>query len=237
MPIYRLSHEPVFPPAYLAEDGLLAVGGDLSPARLVAAYRAGIFPWYSEGDPILWWSPDPRMVYFPGRAHVPRRLLRTLRQGRFQITLDRDFRAVIRACAETPRRHEKGTWITAEMEAAYIDLHDVGHSHSVEAWRDGVLVGGLYGVALGACFFGESMFSRERDASKVAFATFAAHFHAVGGAIIDCQVSNPHLVRLGAEEVPRRRFLGLLDRALQQRLHPGAWNPKQFSSGGYPPEV
>ena len=228
MPIFKLSEELVFPPVHLAEDGLLAIGGDLSRARLLLAYRSGIFPWYSQGEPILWWSPDPRMVVFPQEAHASRRLRRKLRQGVFQITLNQDFRGVVRACAETPRRHEEGTWITQDMEAAYVALHDAGHACSIEAWRDGELAGGFYGVAIGACFFGESMFTRESDASKAAFAVFAAHFGAAGGLLIDCQVANPHLARLGAREIPRKRFLSLLAQGVKGNLTADAWNPHQF---------
>ncbi|HHH13116.1 MAG TPA: leucyl/phenylalanyl-tRNA--protein transferase [Thiolapillus brandeum] len=201
-----------FPDPATAEtepDGLLAVGGDLSPARLVNAYRQGIFPWYSAGQPILWWSPDPRMVLFPERLHVSRSLRRTLRRGTFEVTFDRDFGAVIRACA-APREGQGGTWITPEMIDAYETLHRLGLAHSVEAWHRGELAGGLYGVALGRLFFGESMFSAVSDASKVAFVQLVRTLQALGCPMIDCQVHTDHLESLGAELVPRRHFLQLL---------------------------
>ncbi len=192
-------------------DGLLAVGGDLTVTRLLAAYRRGIFPWYSEGQPILWWSPDPRMVLFPERLHVSRSLRKTLRRNRFRLTVDHDFEAVIRGCA-APRREEPGTWITEEMRRAYIRLHRAGHAHSVEVWEGERLVGGLYGVAIGRVFFGESMFSRVSDASKAGFAGFVRQLAAAGFELIDCQVYSAHLASLGAETIPRQRFTALLDR-------------------------
>ncbi len=190
-------------------DGLLAVGGDLSPTRLVQAYRQGIFPWYSAGQPILWWSPNPRMVLFPERLHVSRSLRKTLRRGRFDVTFDRDFDAVIHACA-APRKDEEGTWITPEMIDAYRRLHALGLAHSVEAWHEGELAGGLYGVTLGRVFFGESMFSRMNDASKVAFVHLVRTLERHGWPLVDCQVHTAHLESLGAERLPRRRFLDLL---------------------------
>ncbi len=205
--------EQPFPDPQTAEtdpDGLLAVGGDLSPARLINAYRRGIFPWYSAGQPILWWSPDPRMVLFPERLHVSRSLRRTLRRGEYQITFDRDFGAVIRACAEVPRPGQEGTWITPEMMEAYETLHRLGLAHSVEAWYRGELAGGLYGVALGRIFFGESMFSTRSDASKVAFVHLVRSLQAAGSPLIDCQVHTDHLASLGAAPLPRARFLELL---------------------------
>lgn len=192
-------------------DGLLAVGGDLTVTRLLAAYRRGIFPWYSDDQPILWWSPDPRMVLFPEKLHLSRSLRKTLRHNRFRLTVDHDFEAVIRACAE-PRPHQPGTWITPEMRAAYLRLHRTGHAHSVEAWLDGELAGGLYGVAIGRVFFGESMFTRVTDASKVAFAGFTRFLQAAGFGLIDCQVHSEHLASLGAEPIPRPRFTDLLTR-------------------------
>ena len=174
LPVYRLGPELEFPPPAAAEPGgLLAVGGDLSPERLLLAYSQGIFPWYDESLPILWHSPDPRTVLVPSELHVPKSLAKTLRRRSFRLSLDADFARVIAACAEAPRPRGEGTWITDEMRAAYVRLHDRGFAHSVEAWRDGELAGGLYGVALGRCFFGESMFAHCPDASKVAFATLA----------------------------------------------------------------
>ncbi len=201
-----------FPDPNLAEsepDGLLAVGGDLHPRRLIRAYRQGIFPWYNPGQPILWWSPDPRMVLFPERLHVSRSLRKVIRQGRFQISFDQDFAGVIRRCA-APRPGQSGTWITPEMERAYLRLHELGAAHSVEAWQNGELVGGLYGVAQGRVFFGESMFSFASNASKVAFATLVQCLETLGWALIDCQVHTAHLASLGAELIPRARFLEVL---------------------------
>jgi leucyl/phenylalanyl-tRNA--protein transferase len=214
-----------FPPAELASpEGLLAVGGDLSSARLLAAYRHGIFPWYNPGQPVLWWCPDPRTVLFPERLKVARSLRKTLRHGAFGVTLDRDFAGVIDACAEPRDRHPgAGTWITREMREAYCRLHAEGHAHSVEAWRDGELVGGLYGVALGGVFFGESMFARATDASKVAFVRLVRQLSAWGFTLIDCQLPSAHLFSLGAEEIPRRRFLALLEGALAPPAPPAPW--------------
>jgi leucyl/phenylalanyl-tRNA--protein transferase len=196
-------------------NGLLAVGGDLAPRRLLAAYRAGIFPWFSEGQPILWWSPDPRMLLFPDELQVSRSLRKTLRRGRFEVSVDQAFAEVIRGCAG-PRRDGDGTWLLPEMIAAYSELHRLGLAHSVETWQDGELVGGLYGVSLGRAFFGESMFSRASDASKVALVYLAELCNQAGFAFIDCQVYTEHLHRLGAREIPRTVFLQHLERALQQ---------------------
>ena len=210
MAVFRLTEAPIFPPPHLAEpEGLLAVGGDLSSERLLAAYRLGIFPWYGPGDPILWWTPDPRLVLFPGRMRVSRRLARTLRSGRFTVRTDTAFQEVIAACA-APRRDGEGTWLGPEMRAAYIRLHELGHAHSVECFRGDALAGGFYGVALGRVFFGESMFSRERDASKVALAALAERAPDLGIELVDCQVTSAHLLSLGAEEIPRARFQLLL---------------------------
>jgi len=201
-----------FPPLEQALEepaGLLAAGGDLSPQRLLAAYRRGIFPWYSPGQPVLWWSPDPRAVLFPEEFRIRRSLAKTLRNRGFSATLDRDFAAVIDGCA-APRAGSPGTWITAEMRAAYLELHRLGCGHSIEIWLDGALAGGLYGVRLGGIFFGESMFSRERDASKAAMAQLVAVCHANALAVIDCQLPSRHLASLGARSIPRRQFQGLL---------------------------
>ncbi|OEY67211.1 leucyl/phenylalanyl-tRNA--protein transferase [Marinobacter sp. X15-166B] len=195
--------------ALVEPDGLLAVGGDLSPERLLLAYRHGIFPWYSDNQPILWWSPDPRCILRPERIHVSRSLRRTLNQRRFTVTLNRDFRAVIELCADS---RDDGTWITEEMIAAYTRLHRQGHAHSIEAWDDrGALVGGLYGIALGRCFFGESMFSLQTDASKVIMVHLAHQLAAWGYVVMDCQVESGHLLRMGAECVPRTEFLSILE--------------------------
>lgn len=200
------------PDQALAEpDGLLAAGGDLSAERLIYAYRHGIFPWYNVGDPILWWSPDPRLVLFPDDLHISRNLRRTLRHSAFEISTDKAFAEVIAACA-APRKDEAGTWITPAMVAAYNRLHHLGYAHSVEVWMDGELAGGLYGLAMGAAFFGESMFARHTDASKIALAHLAALFGHHPAALIDCQMYSAHLESLGARTVPRREFLALLDR-------------------------
>ncbi|HYC10304.1 MAG TPA: leucyl/phenylalanyl-tRNA--protein transferase [Steroidobacteraceae bacterium] len=201
-----------FPPLEQALEepsGLLAAGGDLSPERLLAAYRRGIFPWYSPGQPVLWWSPDPRAVLFPEEFHCTRSLAKTLRNGGFTAAIDRDFGAVIDGCA-APRAASPGTWITSEMRAAYLKLHRLGYAHSVESWRGNALVGGLYGVHLGGVFFGESMFSRERDASKVALAHLVAACRHHGLAVIDCQLPSRHLSSLGARTIPRSQFQALL---------------------------
>ena len=195
----------------LAEpNGLLCGGGDLSPQRLLAAYRNGIFPWFSDGDPILWWSPDPRMVLFPGEFHASHSLRRRLRTGSFEVRLDTAFDAVIRACAETPRGDQNGTWISERMQRAYGRLHELGIAHSVETWVDGVLCGGLYGVELGHVFFGESMFSHATDCSKIALAHLARFLEGRGFAVIDCQMRTPHLASLGAREIRRAEFRRLI---------------------------
>ncbi len=209
-------------------DGLLAFGGDLSPQRLLRAYRHGIFPWYGPGQPILWWSPDPRAVLFPERLHVSRSLRRTLRRGRFRVSFDRAFDAVTGACAE-PRAGQDGTWITPEMRAAYGRLHRLGAAHSVEVWYGDELAGGLYGVAIGRVFFGESMFSRRSDASKVALVHLAHTLRVWGYGLIDAQIRSAHLERLGVEAVPRGRFLELLDRWCEQPGHPPPWTPADAS--------
>ncbi|MGH8170457.1 MAG: leucyl/phenylalanyl-tRNA--protein transferase [Steroidobacteraceae bacterium] len=199
------------PPEQALEDpaGLLAAGGDLSPARLLAAYRRGIFPWYSPGQPVLWWSPDPREVLFPEELRVSRSLAKTLRNGGFDVAIDEDFAAVIDGCA-APRPHSQGTWITPEMREAYLELHRRGHAHSIEARLSGELVGGLYGVRLGGVFFGESMFSRARDASKVALAHLVAVCRRSSIAVIDGQLASRHLASLGARSIPRAQFQALL---------------------------
>jgi leucyl/phenylalanyl-tRNA--protein transferase len=190
-------------------EGLLAAGGDLSVPRLLAAYRRGIFPWYSAGQPVLWWSPNPREVLIPGEFHCTRSLAKTLRNRGFGVTFDSDFAAVVDACAAR-REHSPGTWITPEMRAAYCELHEQGHAHSVEVHLEGALVGGLYGVLLGRVFFGESMFSRERDASKVALARLSERAVVAGVQLIDCQLPTPHLRSLGSKPMPRHEFSALV---------------------------
>ena len=211
-----------FPPdgaALERPNGLLAVGGDLSPERLLAAYRRGIFPWYEEGQPILWWTPDPRLVIDPRRFHVSRSLRRTLNRGRFEIRIDTAFAAVVAACAG-PRRDSGGTWITPAMQAAYCRLAELGHAHSIETWSDGQLAGGVYGVALGAAFFGESMFSRETDASKVALHALCERLAPIPASLLDGQVPSAHLVSLGGELVSRADFRRRLGAAVAA---PGPW--------------
>jgi leucyl/phenylalanyl-tRNA--protein transferase len=211
MPVFRLDKRLVFPPPELAEDGLLAVGGDLSPERLLLAYSQGIFPWYEEGQPILWHSPDPRMVLEVDALHVPSSLRKAMRRGRYRLALDTAFEGVIAACARTPRPGQDGTWITRAMKAAYVRLHHLGYAHSAEAWRGDELVGGLYGVSLGGVFFGESMFAHAPDASKEAFVALVEHVRRRGIRLVDCQVHTDHLARFGAEEWPRARYLRALE--------------------------
>lgn len=204
-----------FPPVEYAlrePDGLLAVGGDLAPERILNAYRHGIFPWFSPGQPILWWSPDPRAVLFPEKLKVSRSLRKTINHHTYRVTFDTAFAQVIRSCAETPRRRQDGTWISEEMQQAYIRLHELGYAHSAESWLGDELVGGLYGMRLGRIFFGESMFSRRSDASKVPFVHLVRKLQDDGVVLIDCQVTTEHLLSLGAEEIPRKRFIELLDR-------------------------
>ena len=225
MPVYRLSDRILFPPADHAENGLLAVGGDLSPERLLAAYSEGIFPWYSEGEPILWYSPDPRFVLTAGSFRIPRSLRRRLRaEPGLLITLDQRFEEVIRRCASVPRPTQRGTWITREMMEAYVGLHHQGFAHSVEAHRGDRLVGGLYGVSIGGVFFGESMFALESDASKIAFAALVPQLQRWGIELIDCQVATGHLARFGAETVSRRSYLQALRQAIQKPTRRGRWS-------------
>ncbi|MGE3490162.1 MAG: leucyl/phenylalanyl-tRNA--protein transferase, partial [Vicinamibacterales bacterium] len=196
-------------------DGLLAAGADLTPGRLIDAYSHGIFPWFNDGDPILWWSPDPRIVLAPGDFHVSHSLKKRLKQRRFTVTLDTAFAAVLDACA-APRPDDGGTWLTADMKAAYSELHRQGLAHSVEVWMDGELAGGIYGVALGRMFFGESMFSRRTDASKIALAMLSAQLGRWGFPWIDCQLETEHLLSLGAAPVPRRVFVAEVARLVKE---------------------
>jgi len=226
--MFRLSVNPSdlrFPPVEQASpEGLLAIGGDLRPERLLEAYRHGIFPWYSGDQPLLWWSPDPRTVLFPEKLHVSRSMKRSLRPGLFSVTLDRCFRAVMTACAEPrPQYPDGGTWITAEMLTAYTRLHELGYAHSVETWAEGELVGGLYGVALGGAFFAESMFTHTSDASKVALVSLVRQLQNWGFRLMDCQQSSPHIKMLGAEDIPRRDFLDHVTAALNITERRGHW--------------
>ena len=224
MPVFRLNARLAFPPPELAdESGLLAVGGDLRPERLLLAYSLGIFPWYSDGLPILWYSPDPRLVLESGDLAVSKSLRKTLRRRHYRVTLDTAFDRVIRACADAPRPGQHGTWITEDMVRAYQQLYELGYAHSAEAWLDGELAGGLYGVSLGAGFFGESMFARADDASKVAFVTLVEQLGRWGIDLIDCQVHTEHLARFGAVEWPRERFLRRLAGALAKPTRSGRW--------------
>lgn len=204
-------------------NGLLAIGGSLTPQSILQAYSRGIFPWYEDPQPILWWSPDPRAVIFPGQLHVSRSLRRTLRSGRFQLSLDRQFEQVIDYCARL-RKYREGTWITPELRAAYLELHELGFAHSVEVSERGRLQGGLYGLALGRVFFGESMFSLQADASKVALYALDAHLQQHGYQLIDCQVESEHLRSMGAVTLPRDRFLAMLQRSLSDGEPAGRWH-------------
>lgn len=226
MVMFRLNRQDIrFPPIEQATpEGLLAIGGDLRPERLLEAYRHGIFPWYNDDQPILWWSPDPRAVLFPNKLHVPRSLQKCLRQNRFTVTLDTSFRTVMEQCAGPRTQYpEGGTWITEDMLDAYTRLYDLGYAHSVETWQDGLLVGGLYGVAIGGAFFAESMFTTVDDASKVALVRLVRQLHAWGFRMIDCQQFSPHVARFGAEEIPRSGFVAHLTEALTLPDRRGRW--------------
>jgi leucyl/phenylalanyl-tRNA---protein transferase len=224
MPIYALPSEPVFPPTSHAEpNGLLAVGGDLSPQRLLNAYASGIFPWYSEGDPILWWSTAPRMVLFPSELIIHKSMRSLLRGRRFRVSFDQDFPAVIGACATMERPEQDGTWIVEDMVKAYIELHRLGYAHSVEVWEGDTLVGGLYGIALGRVFFGESMFARVSNASKYGFIQLVLRLHQLDYTLIDCQQETPHIATLGARPISRQAFTAQLEAGLAHTTHVGSW--------------
>jgi leucyl/phenylalanyl-tRNA--protein transferase len=222
-----LRNSEFFPPLELAlrdPNGLLCAGGDLTPQRLVTAYLNGIFPWYSRGEPILWWSPDPRMVLFPHNFRLSRSLKRTLRNGDHRVTLDTQFNAVIQHCAQIRRKDEAGTWITPEIQCAYSRLHLLGYAHSVETWVEGNLVGGLYGIAIGRMFYGESMFSHTSDASKIALAHLVHFLTEKGFGMIDCQMNTSHLASLGAGEIPRQEFIARLQQLTSIPPLCGLWN-------------
>jgi leucyl/phenylalanyl-tRNA--protein transferase len=224
MPIFLLSEDIIFPPPHLAgAEGLLAVGGDLSEKRLLLAYKMGIFPWYSAGEPILWWSPDPRLVLFPQDIHISRSLKKTLKKDLFHTTMDCAFNQVMAGCAEPREGKRSDTWIVPEMMAAYGKLHSAGVAHSVEVWKEDSLVGGLYGVSLGGCFFGESMFSRVSNASKVALVMLIDFLVRHSFDLLDCQVKTDHLIRFGAKEVSRRHFLKILSTSIKKPTHKGKW--------------
>lgn len=223
MPLFNLNAKADFPPAsWAGPEGILAVGGDLSPRRLLRAYGSGIFPWYSDGEPILWWSPDPRFLLFPAEMHVPRSLEKILNKKIFHLTFDRAFSKVIDGCAR-PRLDQNGTWITEAMRQAYIRLHMLGYAHSLETWQDGELAGGLYGVALGRCFFAESMFHSANNASKVALFALARALQKMEFKFIDCQVHTQHLAGWGARPIPRRYYLELLRSGISHTTLRGNW--------------
>jgi len=230
-----LRRDYVFPnPRYAAREGLLAYGGDLSPNRLLTAYRKGIFPWYNADDPILWWSPDPRLILYPDKFKMSKSFRRVLRNGTFRVEFDHAFSEVIRHCGTVPRAGQQGTWLSVEMQEAYMELHRMGFAHSVEVYREGALIGGLYGVAMGRAFFGESMFSLESNASKIAFKALSDVLGLRSYDFIDCQVSTAHLLRMGAENVPRDVFLDMLERSLEGPGDIGSWqNFKwEYADGG-----
>ncbi len=226
MPVYQLIPEvSFFPPTEEAEgDGLLAVGGDLTKERLLAAYSKGVFPWYETGQPILWWSPDPRLVLIPEELKISRSLRKALRKQQFEIRFDSAFQQVIKACADVRTQQGEGTWIIPEMQQAYTELHQDGFAHSVESWLDGELAGGLYGISLGQCFFGESMFSTRNDSSKVALVALVEFSKQVGIKMIDCQMTTSHLLSLGAREIKRKVFLQNLKIHLEEPTLKGSWN-------------
>ena len=224
MPVFRLNRDITFPSPELAEaDGLIAVGGDLSPERIVEAYRSGIFPWYGEGDPILWWTPSPRLIMFPDEFYTSRRLARTIRQNVFSITADSAFEKVITNCAAKRSDNRIETWITSEMLNAYCHLHELGYAHSIECWKEDKLVGGLYGIALDHVFFGESMFSHIDNSSKVALNALVQHAKKTGINFIDCQMRTEHLISLGAREISRTRFEELLNKNIQEITPQQKW--------------
>ncbi len=224
MPIFQLSDDLLFPPIHLAEDdGLLAIGGDLSPSRLLLAYRQGIFPWFSEGDPILWWAPHPRFVLYPASLKVSKSMRQVLRRDTFRISYDEAFHEVIQACSRIPRAGQDGTWITDEMLAAYCELHRLGHAHSVEVWQGAQLVGGLYGISIGRCFFGESMFTHVSNASKAGFITLVRKLESLQFGLIDCQMHSQHLESLGAQHISRELFQSTLSKNLQSDSIIGNW--------------
>jgi len=223
-----LSSKIIFPPPHLAQrEGLLAIGGDLSLERLLLAYRMGIFPWYSEDEPIMWWSPNPRLVLYPDEIQISKSLKKIIKKNMFQITLDTAFEQVIRSCAQVRTQNGSETWIVDDMIDAYCRLHNSGFAHSAEAWYNGELAGGLYGVSLGGCFFGESMFTRVSNASKAAFVRLVEYLRDLSFDLIDCQVKTGHLLRFGAREIPRKTFLSQLENSLKKPTKQGKW---QFDS-------
>lgn len=226
MPLFRLSRKLDFPPAWLARsDGLLCIGGDLSYKRLLLAYENGIFPWFSHDEPILWWSPDPRLVLFPEHIHIAKSLKKKIKKATYQITIDNAFDQVIISCAAPRSTGQDGTWLVEEMIDAYIDLHRRGYAHSIETWKNGKLVGGLYGVSLGKSFFGESMFSLEPDTSKLALVALAVFLRYHNFDLIDCQVTTSHLLSMGATEISRNKFLDIIQHSVKEKETGGLWCP------------
>jgi leucyl/phenylalanyl-tRNA--protein transferase len=224
VPVFLLSDTIEFPTPHLAsEDGLLAVGGDLSQERLLLAYRMGIFPWFSNNEPILWWSPDPRLVLYPHEIKISKTLRKVIKKDVFSVTMDIAFNEVINQCAQVRVQKNEGTWIVRDMIDAYCNLHEAGFAHSVEVWHQGYLAGGLYGVSLGKCFFGESMFTRISNASNVGFVKLVEHLKELSFDMIDCQVPTEHLTRFGARQIPRIRFLNQLEKSLKAPTQKGKW--------------
>ena len=229
MPLFRLSERIEFPPPWLARsDGLLCIGGDLSIERLLLAYQNGIFPWFSENEPLLWWSPDPRLVLFPAFINISRSLKKKIKKTPFKITVDNAFEQTIISCSKPRRDGFEGTWLVEEMIDAYIQLHKHGYAHSIETWHGNALVGGLYGVCLGGFFFGESMFSLESNASKIALVALTTLLKTYGFDMIDCQVTTPHLLNMGAVEISRDRFLKKLTPSIARKMHPNIWDPSRL---------
>jgi leucyl/phenylalanyl-tRNA---protein transferase len=223
--VFLLTDKIAFPPPHLAsKEGLLAVGGDLSRKRLLLAYRMGIFPWFSDDEPIIWWSPDPRLVLYPHEINISKTLKKIIRKGVFKVTMDSAFVQVINQCAQIRLQNNQGTWIVKDMIDAYCKLHESGFAHSVEAWYQGELAGGLYGVSLGRCFFGESMFTRISNASNVALVKLVEYLNALSFDMIDCQLTTQHLLRFGAREIPRVKFLKQLEESLKASTKKGKWS-------------
>ncbi len=224
MPLFRLSKRLDFPPAWLARsDGLLCIGGDLSPERLVLAYENGIFPWFSKDEPFLWWSPDPRLVLFPKDINISKSLNKKIKKNLFKVTIDNAFERTIVSCSGPRKNEHEGTWLVDEMIASYIKLHTQGYAHSIETWRDDQLVGGLYGVCLGGSFFGESMFSFESDASKIALVALANYLKQHNFDLIDCQVTTDHLLNMGACEISRNSFLDIINKSVKRKDIKNIW--------------
>lgn len=233
MPIFQLNSSYIFPPPEMAEpNGLLAVGGDLSAKRLLAAYSQGIFPWFNEGDPLLWWSPAPRLILLPHEFHLSKRLARTIKKQNFTITTDTAFSSVIKNCALFRGKDREETWITDEMLEAYCHMHQLGYAHSIECRHKGKLVGGLYGIALDRVFFGESMFSKEKDASKIALHYLVTNAAKLNIKLIDCQVRTEHLVRLGAKEISRNKFQEMLQQLIHTKKPQNKWRLLQTGKEG-----